>query len=102
MAMRMNKIQDLLTSLSSRELRQLAIWAVLTLIFTAVIIYGHVVGVSGQSTWEYLVLYSINSVIFLSLFRQYQGLGTTMLAYTIFFELSIFGYYFFSAASLNG
>lgn len=99
--MRVGDVVKYLRSFSFWEYRQFIIWAILTGVFLAISLYGKLSGANSQLIIEYLVMYIINSLIFFTLFRHYQALGLTMLIFTIFFELSVFGFYFFSATSLN-
>lgn len=95
------KLPAFLRTFSFKELREFGLWAVLTVVFLCISAYGRTSGVPASAISQYALLFAINSAIFFSLFRHYPMLGVTMLIFIIFFELSVFGYYFFSATSLN-
>lgn len=79
----------------------LLIWLISLAVFISILFIGSRSTIGEPAPmWLLIGLYGINSVIFLALWRQFPKLGVTMLIFIFMFELSVIGYYFFTAASL--
>lgn len=85
------------------ERKQLIAWLLSVGIFAVITYFGSRLIIDEPAPlWLVIGLYLINSIVFLALYRQFPKLGVVMLIYIYMFDLALFGYFFFTAASFGG